>query len=211
MDPAINDFYRVIFASWYDGQYGLNIRYYKVTAIGGLGLDEPTIAQAFFLNFGILYQPLMNDDSVFLGCSIRNLTRVPAAAAVQSTGAGLTGTGGATPLPSQVTGIITLRSAFAGRSNRGRIYIPFPAAEANDADSDRPSGTYVTDAQVLGDNLASDFVPGVDPDTVTMVPVVKVADLPSLSPITSGVARQAWATQRRRGDYGARNPQTIPQ
>lgn len=211
MVPDVNDVLRVILASWFDGQYGLNIRYYAVTAIGGDGLTEFALANALKTEFGPLYQPMLTDNALFLGVSVRNLTRTPAAAAVTSSGGSLTGTSGEEALPTQVSGIITLRSALAGRANRGRLYIPFPSEDDNDAETVRPTAAYIANATALANALALDFQPIIGADSVTMVPIIKPGGPTDRVPIISAIAREAWATQRRRGDYGARNPQTIPQ
>jgi hypothetical protein len=208
--PQLSDIYRVIFASWYDGQYGLNIRYYLVDQVEGASGTEFEMANILKTDLGTLYQPLINDEAIFLGVSVRNLTQLPPPAAVTSSGGSLAGTGGTPPLPTQVAGIITLRSGLAGRAHRGRLYIPFPSGDSNDADTDRPNAGYIAAATALANELILPKLIGTLPDRCRIVPIIKQAAVIDTDPIRAAEPRELWATQRRRGDYGARNPPVIP-
>lgn len=63
--------------------------------------------------------------------TIRDM-RTPNNAEIESTGAPLTATGSGDLLPPQVAAVLTLRTAKAGKSFRGRIFLPGFAEDAND-------------------------------------------------------------------------------
>jgi hypothetical protein len=65
----------------------------------------------------------MPPTSFLAGVSIRNVD-VPNQPLVESNVTGAPGTSSGTPLPNEVAICVTLRTANAGRSGRGRIYVP---------------------------------------------------------------------------------------
>jgi hypothetical protein len=212
---TVNDFFEVKIACWQLGQLGLSIRHYIAENV--IGAFDPTGPFATQLAVALApdYAAVMNDTGFFLGVSARNMTALPAAAAVPSTTGETQGTIAGSPLPGQTSGIITLTTGLRGRSRRGRAYIPFPAAVFNDAATDTPSNAY----QVLLASIAvtlrntQNVVAG--GSSVDLVPIVLSQDAdtppsPLFAFITGTTVRAAWATQRRRGNYGAANPRVIP-
>lgn len=72
----------------------------------------------------------------------------------ESTGAAAAGTGAVDPLPSEVALVATLRTAQAGRSFRGRVYLPGFDAGSLTATGNATAGT-VTDATNFMSEVAS--------------------------------------------------------
>jgi hypothetical protein len=136
------------------------------------------------------------------GVGIRDL-RVANQAEYLNTSAPVAGTGTADPLPTQLAGVVTLRTALAGKSYRGRVYIA-------GADEDQSDSTGRIDAAY---NTAIDaFITGVAADMATEGITLAVLSRPrtappfpvawggAVTPVTSITTRDtSWDTQRRRG------------
>lgn len=213
--PTNGEIYAAKIACWYNGQLGLSVRHYRVeNVVGAADLDQ-AFADQLATEFAPLYAAVIGDEAVFLGCSVRNLSVLPAPAAVASTTGETPGTVASPQMPSQVSGIITLRTAFAGRSRRGRAYIPFPTQVHNDAATDRPTNAYMLLIAFIAVELRQTQSVALGGSSADFVPIVlsQDADVPP-SPIYAFILgttpQPAWATQRRRGTYGASNPRTIP-
>lgn len=205
----VGNLYRVGIACWLNGQIGLIIKHYRVRTIAGGGAADQDFADELYSTFGPLLQPMMNEDAKFLGCSVRNISLIPPAAAVVSTGPPLDGTVVGGELPTQVSGIITLRTIHAGRRFRGRAYVPFPAEPFNDTDA-KPTPAYMLLLDDVGIALTSPVLLGGGPDTATLDPCTLAQVAGVEATIISSTPRRAWATQRRRGTFGASNPETVP-
>jgi hypothetical protein len=80
-----------------------------------------TIFSAFKAQFGAASLSVMHAALTFEGVGVIDL-RGPNNPEIESTGASETGTSIETPLPDQSCCVVTLRTAFAGRSFRGRVY-----------------------------------------------------------------------------------------
>lgn len=108
-----------------DGKTGHNVLYGRSP---GIPAPTPTLAEtirtaltsgAAWTNFANLIVPTCALASVTLR-SVHEANQPM----VQSTGAAATGTSSSTALPSEVALCVTLRTALAGRSNRGRMFLP---------------------------------------------------------------------------------------
>lgn len=112
------------------------------------------------------------------------------------------------PLPRQTAGVVTLRTPFAGRANRGRKYMPFPS-ETDNTTGIQPTAGYLA---VVNTFIAM-HVP-----TITLLagPTTEVwrSCLPRPNQVPKGInftsflTRDAWGTQRRRGTFG--RPNVLP-
>jgi hypothetical protein len=107
-------------------------------------------------------------------------------------------------LPTQVSGIITKRSSFTGRANRGRIYFPFPATQSLDTD-ETPKAAYVTLIQAYADNIGALHSVTSAGGSANLTPIIVNRTLSHLVVWEDSLARKRWATQRRRGDFGRTN------
>ena len=108
-------------------------------------------------------------------------------------------------LPRQSAGLIRLKSAMAGRSGRGRAYIPFPG-EADNTVGAVPTPGYGTRLAILAGLLGSavDVTEGVN--TEAWAPVVFHRTTGTADLIVATQVINLWHTQRRRGSLGAANP-----
>jgi len=125
-----------------------------------------------------------------------------------STYDGSVGTASGNLLPTQVAGIITRRVDLKGPRNRGRIYLPFPAESFLGSD-EKPSDPYVAALSALAAVVlplaASMTVAGGEWEPGLCTRNNAVATFRTLIDVR---AHKAWATQRRRGDYGTPNVNT---
>lgn len=200
----VGDIMQVTFVCHTGQQAGLNIRHYRVDAIV---LPEPPIqaaADQMSSNFAAAYQALMSNQATFLGALVRRVRPLPPSSPVQGILLSGPGTVGGDILPKQTTGVITVRTALAGRANRGRIYVPFPA-ETNSDTAGAPTAGYVTNLTALANMHAAVFTVAAGLGSATWTPVIFHRVAGTATPVTTALARPFWGTQRRRGDFGRPN------
>jgi hypothetical protein len=146
--------------------------------------------------------PHLSTGTSFLGVSLRDLRTIDQAF-VDSSITAIPGTAVGDPLPANVSAVITLRTALAGRRNRGRFYvIPFDEA-SNDS-----TGRIGTAAKAALDSFATNLPGSIEASGGTMAilnrPVFNKADCtvlrqPGLVNVTQAVVRDTrWDSQRRR-------------
>jgi hypothetical protein len=204
----INDKLRFTVYNWLDDQYGLMTVAGVVSSLTGL-VYAGDVAHAYQSAIDAALQACMPIDAKLLGTRVTFLNRLaprPLAGVATSTSTGST----ANPaLPTQVSGIISLRGDIASRHGRGRVYVPFPAVTDHDATL-RPTAVYLGHLNALAAGMFSTvtFTSGVNTATVQIGIFDRRAG--TLTTISSVHAKQVWATQRRRGDYGRKNPDSIP-
>lgn len=190
-------------------QIGLNVRYLQVTNTTGASVTDQEVADRVALDVDALYRELLSIQARFEGVSAQIVLPVARDTVYSNNGAGAGLTSG-DPLPSQTCGLITLRSGFAGRSGRGRMYIPFPGEGDNDTVNATPSASYMDKLAVLGEYFESFAVVTVGANSATMRWVI--TNYPDPAPgfvgILDTIPRQKWATQRRRGAFG--RPNSLP-
>jgi len=161
------------------------------------------IASALAQSLAPLYKPLMAADATFQGLSIQTLNTSPKPLPEVNVAEAGVGTAGGDLLPGQASGVLTLKTAFAGPRYRGRIYIPW-AAE-NDNDAGKPTAGYITRLDLLGTYLSAQIVLTGVAGTLTLEWVVWHRDLGVVTRIDNFRSNMKWGTQKRRGDYGQRN------
>ncbi len=108
-----------------DGKLAHNVLHGRVS-----GSFTPTapVAQAIFSALSASLGPSglslqLATTTLMTGVTLRDL-RVANMPLVASTGASVPGLAAGEAMPNEVAAVITLRTAFAGRSARGRIYVP---------------------------------------------------------------------------------------
>jgi len=121
-------------------------------------------------------------------------------------GAALPGTAGGDPLPAQLAAVVTLRTALAGKSFRGRVYLSGADEAQNDASGHIAAGfntaaaLFITDVQT--DMAAQGITLAVlsRPRFANLVPPLDVMTYPgAITPVTAILTRDTeWDDQRRR-------------
>jgi hypothetical protein len=211
-----NDVYETVFVCTLGDQVHQFRRHYKISNESGTGPTQLQIATSIDNSVATLLKTLMSNQATYKGSmTSRVWTRPRTIATTVTTN---TGVGGSPtdPLPRQVRGLITLRGFFANKTNRGRVYVPFPSEAFNDTDG-TPTAGYVGNLDVLGTSLITTIVgSGVSPNQADLQPVLMKAtyvnhDITSvvLTPLGSRLSRDKWATQRRGGSYGRPNVSPI--
>lgn len=188
-------------------QLGINNHHYVVLSVTGLGATLREIAEEREGTLGTLYQNLIADQATWLGVklSVPYGVPLPAPEVVNDPSPGNAGT---QLLPTQTCGVITWKTDFAGRSNRGRSYIPFPCEGDSDAE-DLPSTAYISKLVALGLAIRGQTtITGEDGETV-IEHVLRRGPPPGTRIITGQRNNVRWGTQRRRGQYGKVNPAII--
>lgn len=207
---AVGNIFAVKTICFLSNQLGINITHWMVDSLVGTGdISATKIAKYFDLNFCSLVRDCMTSKASYLGASAQKIFPIKENEGLWNISSG-PGTKGATPLPTQTSGLASLRSEVTGRGKRGRMYVPFPATDAIDAGAavDYPNAAYQTAVEAYS-------APVLTPQTVTdggngvvLVCVILNRRLPGDSPpVISRRASSRWATQRRRGDFG---PQNVP-
>jgi hypothetical protein len=188
------------------GQIAVLNRYFRCVVAPGIGatVTFTNVAQWFAILAGNNLAPIMNNGATYLGTRVRRIFPALLDAWGFDTTQSTAGTAGASALPKQTCGLARYVSATLGKHGEGRTYLPFPAA-ADNASGGVPTAGYEATALTYANDMA---VPQVVPGTggnATLNPVLwdRVANVSY--DITGVLIAPAWATQRRRGDYGRLN------
>ena len=197
-------------------QVAINTRYFQVVSVTSGPINEDAFIAKLDQLLAALYKPCITNAAQYVGSDMQNITADPPYPLQVGTSANSgNGTAGAQPLPSQVCGIYTVLTPMTGRGNRGRVYVPFPDQSFNTVTTPpTPNAAY---AAVL--NPLANATVGLVTYTITGVTIIinwairHGPHSPGAGGITDTIdfrTRQAWATQRRRGDYGRPNPVPAP-
>jgi hypothetical protein len=208
--PMIGDVLQVKTRCFFVNQVSLNVLHYSVNAYVGAGLNLVEIADKLSARLSTDYRALMSSEVTYEGLSVQNITPARTVPYNSVTGKGV-GTVGTKSCPSQTSFIIKLRSALAGRRNIGHVYPGFPAANFQDF-----QGRITQAGQDALADLATDLGPSLllanGPDSVQLQLCIRHPDknvplpgTPDATPAYECIPSTLWATQRRRGDYGAAN------
>lgn len=203
---ALGDIIRLRIGCYTATQAAINTIHYKVIEVNGASASDADAALLFNATLAPLMKNLMSVEANYQGVSVQRI--YPGTPTVPQQSVSLSGPGliAGTILPTQVSGIISFRTALAGRSQRGRMYIPFPAEDSSL--SGIPVAAYETALGNLAAQLvvSSLLIPGtMGPDNCRLQTVLWHRATNSSDPINAYKVRAKFATQRKRGEYGARN------
>jgi hypothetical protein len=161
----------------------------------------------FMNSLATVYTPALANSALFWGCTLQRFLNGIATSdqVADNVAVEPPGTGGPTPLPGQVSGMLTKRTGFPGRSGRGRIYIPFPSDAFVEPTNNVPTAAYVGKLQQIANFYAADFSFVAGGTSYTFQPVLFRKKTKTVTPLTAVQTRPRWATQRRRGNYGRVN------
>jgi len=201
--PSTGDIVECRFVSQLDEQVSYNVRHYLVSDLEGAGTTLDDFLEIMGQTFQAAVKNCMSDSARFLGLDARVLFPTKSIYVSDEDHAG-DGTQTGDPLPTQTSGVITLRSAQPGRSGRGRFYQPFPSESDNDANG-KPGGGYTGNLAQLANLLDNEIDVSVGADGFNYIPVVWSRKDSVYYPIIQAVARARWGTQRSRGSYGKPN------
>ncbi len=202
---AIGQFLRQTIWTQKGNQAGLMVHHWRVSAVvAPAPTDQEAVADLSTI-IAPSIKGLLAAEASYLGSILSVVFPANLAPVFSTVGAGV-GTVAGEPLPTQVAGLITLRSAVAGRMGRGRKYVPFPG-EADNVTGDGPTAGYVVRLNTLASNLTTQrTVASLGGGSAVLIPVIFRRALPNLSnDVNAFTSRTKWATQRRRGAFGRPN------
>jgi len=207
--PAVNDLLQCRVVCYTDTQISMNVLHYEVAATAGIPLTLSQISNLFSARVQNAYKNLMPPTASYRGCDFRNLMP-PATLPFPETvddGVGLTGT---TLTPTQVSMLIRTQANFAGRGYIGHVYPGLISATYVDVDG-ALTGAGSAALTILANLLGPSFALVGDTGQAslaltirhpnTLGPVIVPVWTRVLTVLPSGLL----ATQRRRGEFGARN------
>lgn len=204
---AAGDIIEVSFCMRLNNQNGINVRHYRVQTIAGTGATDAQITAFFESTFKSTYLPCIANAAVWYGTKCQRIFPLPKSGISTTSGGVSPGTGGASPLPTQVAGLISHTTALAGRSYRGRKYIPFPTTTQLTAAGD-PTPAYITLLNSICVADVSTLTAGTTPNQTTFKPVIWSPRRQVATDLSNSFGRTGWGTQRRRGDI--RRPDVVP-
>lgn len=192
-------------ASFCGVQLGLNVRHYVVGATTGASRTDQNFADFMAAALAPAYKDYLGNDASFYGVSVQVLNREPRLLPVVNSANAGTGLGTGGSLPGQVSGVVTLRTAFSGRAYRGRMYLPFPGTALNDAVLNKPTDAAVLLMEIIGELFVNQVSLASGGDSAILDPILKSSDSFLYTTLEEAEARQRWGTQKRRGNYGRPN------
>jgi len=205
---APNDILQLRIWSVLGPQAAVNTLYYSVLSVG---TPAATVAD-FLTNWNTTcvadYLALISNDATFKGEQARQVNRVPLFVMEELVTSAGPGTDASAAMGTQLCGLISYRSANAGPKFRGRLYLPFPAIDANTVDG-VPTTTYrnnvaaFTTAAVGVTNISAGG------RTATLQQGIYHRSSRTITPIVSAAIVPKWATQKRRGAFGRPNVSPI--
>ncbi len=215
--PVVNDILEARFITFnptLPAQIGVNVVHYRVSIVTGTGQTLTQMAASLDAVVAPLYKNVISSTCSYRGMQLQRAFPKPRTFQEFSNASAGTGSGAATQTPTQVTGVIKVTTAKAGRPFRGRIYVGF-LGTGSIAGTGNPTAAYVTALQALGNAIfPSSYGVLSGGNGFTMVPCVfhakgygkPPANIATVDDITAVVASSLAGTQRRRGNYGRSNP-----
>jgi len=214
----LGDIYQIRFWSSAGAQAAVNVRHYRVGTVNGGGATDGQVASRFSTVFAAAFKACFSAQATFRGVQAQRVwPRPPLQAAFDISAAGVGGVAG-DMVPAQVSGIIKLLTQYAGRKYRGRMYVPW-VGESDNAAGGVPTSGYLTRLVTLADLMFAPVLVTGEGD-FNMLPIIPVKELIDPGPpkkyqlqggynvVLDSLARDIFATQRRRGSFG--RPNTSP-
>jgi hypothetical protein len=204
--PNVGDTLQIRIVTYTTTQIGVNVLHYYVTAVSGTTPDLTTIASAFEASLYTYYKATMAAaNASWRGVSCKDLTPLQTLA-LPFVGHAGPGTAGGSGAPTQTAGLITFRTQYGGAANRGRMYLPFPAAGMVDA-AGAPQAGYLTQLTLIAAALGPNLLVTGGAGTASMTQVIRRRGHPMYQDpfVFAYTVQNKFATQRRRGQYGRVN------
>ena len=188
----------------YGVQASINVRHYRVAQVTGVTLTVDDASLALALHIGPTFKAALAQTATYRGVGVREiLPGPPGPEDVDTTGTGA-GIRLGEPLPTQVSGLISLKTNLTTRRGRGRFYMPFPSEGDNDTPG-VPSSSYLVALNNLATQLKANVTVDNGTNEATLIPVVYSRVENTTNDIVGSVQRPTWATQRSRGGFGRPN------
>jgi hypothetical protein len=211
----VNDILAVRVEATIAEQTAVNVRTFRVDNETAPVPSFADIAAHFEGIMAPIYKQLMSSAATFNGVAVRKIFPLPSLMEGISDAAAGPGERLAEALPRQTCGLITLRTLFAGRAFRGRVYVPFPGEDENELGG-LPNAGYLSVLDTLGAAWIAPRTVVVGAGSIGLVSGIfhraKVPPSPidnTFTPVVAFTTRGGWATQTRRGSFGRPNPPSF--
>lgn len=189
---AIGDKYRLsIVGDWGAANVAVNTIHFRMKSLGATPQDACLKLHDYFDTYVKIHQ---SNTFTWRYINWLSVGIVPPVSGTYTTGFPIAGSLAEDSVGQQLAAICTLRTQYAGRSYRGRIYLP--ALGETKGDGTGPIAAVQTSLNSMLSSMATTLgVGGSDPDLELVIWSKK---LNTAYPISSGVARTAWGVIRRR-------------
>jgi hypothetical protein len=208
MSLVVGDVYEVRFIFQQANQMAINRRHFRIEDLipgNPTQLEQADLANAIYQHYAPKYADLLSETATQRGASVQRVLPGAKGPVIYSSVPPTVGNIPGDPLPSQIAGLIQFRADLPGRHSLLRSYIPFPSEGRSD-EKGRPSNIYLGRLGVLAEAHVSPQLLAWDNDNFIWVKSIAHPVLPGQDPdIIAARARTGWATQRRRGFFGAAN------
>lgn len=203
----IGDVIELRTACYFQGQVSVNTGYMICTELSGDPVTTEDLVDTAEGNFSTAYKAALSTGASWVGMSAQRIFPLPRTLADISTANEGAGSVLDDTLPGQVSGILTLTTPLAGAKYRGRRYIGFPTEGDTDSDG-TPSQVYIQKLNAIA------LLWGPGPNPFSNAGLTGIASMQTIlwhratqtfTEVTGTVSRKKWATQQRRGNYGAPN------
>jgi len=192
---VINQLIEVKFVNRMAAQNAVNILHYKVAAVVGNPTDTDVSAD-LDAAAGPLYRDLMSAEAAYVGSSFQIFSPIAFDRIINVVNGGV-GDHAEDVLPTQTALVVTKRTGLAGRSFRGRMYVPFMPETYSTVDA-KPSAAALVAADALASYPLDNITIINGGDSVTLQPVVYSRKLATAVVVIGFTLRTEWGTMRTR-------------
>lgn len=208
--PQVNDMIQVRVCCYSSTQIALNILHYRVVALVNTGLDLQQIATFLSLRFSNIYKAVMSNQTKYRGVGVSNLSppRTVEYVDVANDGPGLGTLGTA---PTQTSYLLRLRGNLAGRKGVGHVYPGFVRSDYVTV-AGNLTALGLADLRTIAEDIGPELTCQQGNDSTLLALNIRNADVnvplpqtPQGTPVYTIYPSPIFATQRRRGSFGANN------
>jgi hypothetical protein len=207
---AINDLLALRVWTVLGNQAAVSTFNFRCVAVAGISGTDTQMALAMDAIMAAFFPVIMADQAVYRGVQVYFLKRTgPLPNPVFSIANISNGTGGVNALPRNTAAILKYNTDIRGPGGRGRIYLPFCAADTMAPTGD-PTAGFNTSVTAFGVSMLTDVVVGSGLNTAEIRwsllhrgPVLTSTD------IKSAASAGKFGQMHKRGDYGRSNSSPI--
>jgi len=206
---ALFDTVEVRICCYTPSQIALNVLHYLCLAVSSAPPDYSIVAAGFDTLFAGNYKNMLGGNAAYRGVTAKRLTSIQSIQYPAVGGAGAAA-GGATVMPTQAAGIITIRTRFGGSGYRGRVFLPFVAASYLTT-AGAPAAPLIALMGAIAVSMGPSItiVGGAGSSCILQQVIRKRGGIMTADPQVIGYTVQPkFGTQRRRGQYG--QPNVLP-
>lgn len=186
------------FVAWCQNQnqFSANVFNFRCDAVTGISVSHTVVMDQIDGVLAPLYKAILPTGSRYHGATFQLLSpdRLDRQYTIANAGAG-TLLGDA--LPTQVAGVLNLKTGIASRFAQGRLYFP-PCGEGDNTLTATPSAAYKAGINAIGAALTGGLTIASGGDSCDVTWCIFSRESNILTPVTTVTPRPNWGTQRRR-------------